>query len=334
MDSYERVLGCFYGAAIGDAMGAATETMTPQMILDRYGAYVDQLLAPGDGTFGAGCPAGFVTDDFSLAYFTALEILKAPDGPISDKTAQDALLNWSAHPEYFCFAGPSTSVAIKKILGEPVPKPPVVLACDNSRASNGSAMKIFPAGLKNPGHPERAVQDAITLCKPTHDNAASLSAACAIAAAVSAAVTGASLPEVFDAGFYGAREGARHGKPVSVASVEKRMELAISIARKGLGWEHTMLELGDVIGAGLSANEAVPCVFGILTATDADALSAIKMGVNIGNDTDTIATMVGAIAGAMHGASVFPEEMCKTVVSVNKMDIPAAAKAFTEVFYG
>ena len=44
--------------------------------------------------------------------------------------------------------------------------------------------------------------------------------------------------------------------------------------------------------------------------------------------------MVGAIAGAMHGASVFPEEMCKTVVSVNKMDIPAAAKAFTEVFYG
>ena len=46
MDSYERVLGCFYGAAIGDAMGAATETMTPQMILDRYGAYVDQLLAP------------------------------------------------------------------------------------------------------------------------------------------------------------------------------------------------------------------------------------------------------------------------------------------------
>ena len=166
------------------------------------------FLAPGDGTFGAGCPAGFVTDDFSLAYFTALEILKAPDGPISDKTAQDALLNWSAHPEYFCFAGPSTSVAIKKILGEPVPKPPVVLACDNSRASNGSAMKIFPAGLKNPGHPERAVQDAITLCKPTHDNAASLSAACAIAAAVSAAVTGASLPEVFDAGFYGARAKA------------------------------------------------------------------------------------------------------------------------------
>ena len=76
MDSYERVLGCFYGAAIGDAMGAATETMTPQMILDRYGAYVDQLLAPGDGTFSAGCPAGFVTDDFSLAYFTALEFSK------------------------------------------------------------------------------------------------------------------------------------------------------------------------------------------------------------------------------------------------------------------
>ena len=333
MDSYERVLGCFYGAAIGDTMGAATETMTPQMILDRYGAYVDRLFAPGEGTFGAGCPAGFVTDDFSLAYFTALEILKTPDGPISDKTAQTALLNWSTYPEYFRFAGPSTRAAIQEILGQPIPRTPVVLACDNSRASNGSAMKIFPAGLKNPGDPVGAVADAITLCKPTHNNIASLSAACAIAAAVSAAVTGASLPEVFDAGFYGAREGARHGAPVSVASVEKRMELAISIARKGFGWERTMLELGDVVGAGLNANEAVPCVFGILTATNAEAMSAIKMGVNIGNDTDTIATMAGAIVGAMHGASVFPEEMCRTIVSVNKMDIPAAAKAFTEVFY-
>ena len=70
-----------------------------------------------------------------------------------------------------------------------------------------------------------------------------------------------------------------------------------------------MLELGDVIGAGLSANEAVPCVFGILAATDADALSAIKMGVNIGNDTDTIATMVGAIVGAMH-ARPFSQKKC------------------------
>lgn len=153
MDSYERVLGCFYGAAIGDAMGAATETMTPQMILDRYGAYVDQLLAPGDGTFSAGCPAGFVTDDFSLAYFTALEILKAPDGPICDTTAQTALINWSGHPEYFCFAGPSTSVAIKKILGEPVPQPPVIPACDNSRRVQRLGYENFPGRTEKSGTP-------------------------------------------------------------------------------------------------------------------------------------------------------------------------------------
>lgn len=153
MDSYERVLGCFYGAAIGDAMGAATETMTPQMILDRYGAYVDQLLAPGDGTFSAGCPAGFVTDDFSLAYFTALEILKAPDGPICDTTAQTALINWSGHPEYFCFAGPSTSVAIKKILGEPVPQPPVIPACDQFPRVQWLGYENFPGRTEKSGTP-------------------------------------------------------------------------------------------------------------------------------------------------------------------------------------
>lgn len=332
MEHYDRVLGCFYGAAVGDAMGAATETMTPQMIRERFGGYVDKLLPAGPGTFLDGCPAGFVTDDFSLAFFTAQQILQE-NGAVTMQCAQNALLRWAQHPAYFRFAGPSTSAAVRQILGEQPPAAAYTLACDNARATNGSAMKIFPAGLKNPGRLDQAVQDAVTLCLPTHANAASLSAAGAIAAAVSAAAAGAGLPDVLDAGFYGAREGAKHGAPVSVASVERRMELAVSIGSKGLGWEQTMLELSAVVGAGLSANEAIPCVFGILAASGKDCMQAITMGVNIGNDTDTVATMAGAIAGAMHGADAIPADMAQQICRVNQMDIPAVAAAFTEAFY-
>ena len=46
METYSRVLGAFLGAALGDAMGANTESKTPAMILARYGRYLDDLL-PG-----------------------------------------------------------------------------------------------------------------------------------------------------------------------------------------------------------------------------------------------------------------------------------------------
>lgn len=331
-NSYERVLGSFYGAAVGDAMGSATETMTPGMIVERYGKYLDELVPAGPGTFSYGCPAGFVTDDFSLAYYTAQAILESK-GAVTEAVAHQALLAWYDHPEYFRFAGPSTSTAIRRIKGEESISPPIDLACDNSKASNGSAMKIFPAGLMNPGQPEKAVETAITLCLPTHNNTASLSAAGAVAAAVSAAVAGAPLDKVIDAGFLGAQLGAKHGRPVSVASVERRMELAVKIGSQGLGWEKAMLELADVVGAGLNANEAVPCVFGILTATKAEPLSAIQMGVNIGNDTDTVATMVGAIVGAMSGVGCIPQSFRALIDAANPMDLPAVAKGFTEVFY-
>ena len=332
MDSYNRVLGSFLGAAIGDAMGAATETMTPEMIRQRFGGYLDRMTAPGPGTFSNGYPAGSVTDDFSLAYYTALAILEG-GGPADDAAARNALLAWADEPQYYCFAGPSTRSAVDRLRGAPVPEGTLQLACDNSKATNGSAMKIFPAGLMHPGDPAGSMRDAITLCKPTHNNTASLSAACAIAASVSVAVTGADLETVIDAGFQGAREGEKHGAPVAVASVVRRMELAVSIGRQGLGWEQTMLELGQVVGAGLSANEAVPCVFGILAATGGDAMSAIRMGVNIGNDTDTIATMVGAIVGAMSGTEAFPDGWLEEICEVNHMDLPKIAQSFTEVFY-
>ena len=333
METYSRVLGAFLGAALGDAMGANTESKTPAMILARYGRYLDDLLPGGDDTFVRGRPAGFVTDDFSLAWFTA-QVLLEHRGQVTQETAEAALLRWAEHPEYFALAGPTTRAAVAALRGAPAPAGELdFLACDNAKATNGSAMKIFPAGLLHPGDPDGAIRDAVTLCLPTHNNAASLSGACAVAAAVAAAAGGGTPDDALDAGFYGARRGAEHGRPVSVASVEKRMELAVAIARRGRDWEQTMLELGSVVGAGIAVNEAVPCAFGILAATKGRVLPAVRMGVNVGNDTDTVATMAGAVAGALSGAEAVPARFLETICAANAMDLPAMARAYEEAFY-
>ena len=148
--------------------------------------------------------------------------------------------------------------------------------------------------------------------------------ACAISSAVAKALKPcATLDDVIRAGIYGAGEGLKIGSKLAarlaVASVEKRIKLAVEIGRCGLGWEKTMLELRDVIGSGLAVTESVPCVFGILAANPGDLFSAIKMGVNIGNDTDTVATMVGAVGGALYGESNIPDRFFSIIEHVNHM---------------
>ena len=336
MDTYQRILGSILGAAVGDAMGAATETKNTEMILQQYGGYVRELLPGQNDTFAAGCEKGFVTDDFSLAYFTAQELVKCR-GDVTKEAAERALLRWADYPEYYRFAGPTTRASIDRIRGLDVPSAQMALACDNGKATDGSAMKIFPAGLIRPADPDRAVLDAVTLCLPTHDTDASLSGAGAIAAAVSAAAGGAGLEEVLEAGIRGARkgfeEGRKVGKQTAVASVEKRIVLAVEIGRKSGSWEERMRELSWIIGSGLAVNEAVPCVFGILAATSGEVMPAIEMGVNIGNDTDTVATMAGAIAGAMCGAEAIPEHFLTEIEGANPMDLRKLAEDIRKTFY-
>lgn len=337
MDNFTHVYGSILGAAVGDAMGSVTESKTPEMIKSMFSGYVGDLLPGPKDTFVSGCEPGNVTDDFSLAYFTAEELVKC-NGSVSSETAKNALIKWSSYPEFYRFAGPTTKVSVDKLKDEFVPQSELhFLACENGKATNGSAMKIFPVGLINPGNVDKAVEDAITICMPTHDTDASLSGAAAIAAAVATAVTGVSLKEVLQAGLYGAKKGFElgheRGKHVSVPSVEKRIEWAISIGEKGMGWEKTMLELSSLVGAGIAVVESVPCVFGILAACGAQAMDAIKMGVNMGNDTDTVATMAGAISGAMAGYGAFPDRYGDMIDRVNNFDLKKLANNIVEVYY-
>ena len=337
MDKYDKILGSILGAAVGDAMGAATETRSAERIKEDFGGYVDKIITPPEDCFARGYEAGTVTDDFSLAYFTAKELV-ASKGNVDDEVAKRALLTWASYPEFFRYAGPTTEAAIKKLQGNEVVNPRGYVAANNSSATNGSGMKIFPVGPINPGNVDKAVADTITVCLPTHNNNVAISGGAAIAAAVAKAMEdGATLDQVIEAGIYGAHKGYEDSSKVAnrlaTPSVEKRIRLAVEIGKKGQGWEETMLELRDIIGAGLMATEAIPCVFGILAATPGDVMSAIKMGVNIGDDTDTVATMAGAIAGALYGVGNIPREYISMIDRVNKFDLEGLAHDIEVIFY-
>lgn len=327
----DRILGSLLGAAVGDAMGAATELRTKEMIKERFGGTVREILTPPDDTFARGSEAGTVTDDFSLIYYTVQAILDN-GGVIDRHAAEQAILNWSEDKKFYDqYAGPTTRAAVERIKGTAVENYYDFICCDNAKASNGSAMKISPAGLFHPGDVDGAVEAAVTICRPTHNNNLSIQGACAIAAAVSEALRdGADLYSVVQAGLYGAEKGALlcRGNCAVLAGpdVVKRMKLAIEIGLTSENPDQATTEIADVVGSGLHISEAVPAVFGILVACKGELEEGIVAAVNIGSDTDTIASMVGAVLGALKGCGELKDKYLKLIERVNGFEIEKMAE--------
>lgn len=337
MTRNEKILGSLLGAAIGDTMGAATEMRTTAQIAELFGGYVTEILTPPNDTFARGAEAGFVTDDFSLAYFTAETILKN-GGKIDEKVAMDSLLCWAAHEEYYGkYVGPTTKASIKKILGEETTATYPFLKYDCAKATNGSAMKIGSVALFSPGDVEKAINDAITICLPTHANNLSLSGACAVAAAVAKAMEDdASLFDVVEAGIYGAKKGDELGRKVAIVlagpSVEKRIRLAVDLAVKAESLEQAIQDIADYVGSGLMIYEAVPAAFGLMVAAKGKPMESICAGVNVGYDTDTTATIIGAMVGALHGMKDFKTEYLELIDEKNNFDLRKMANEIEDTY--
>lgn len=335
MEKIQKILGGLLGGALGDAMGAATETRSTKQIIDRFNGLVKDVITPPNDVFARGFKRGSVTDDFSLAYVTAQTILDN-DGIINDEIARLSLINWSKTP-YFVLAGPTTIKTINRLIGIEN-NDNNFIKYDSSKGSDGGAMKISPIGLLSNGDVDLAIKNAIIICRITHFNSTALSGACAVAAAVSEALNeNASVDSMIEAGLKGALIGERYAKKsdkeLANPSVYKRIKLACNIATKYKGnIGKTMKELADIIGSGLSASETVPCAFGLFKACEGKTFKSVVAGVNIGGDTDTVATIVGALSGTLEG--YYDEDYLHLINEVNNYDLLSLAKRINEVNNG
>lgn len=326
-----KIHGALVAAAVGDSMGTVSEGFSPEFLKKRYGGYITDLEEPTDDGMTINARAGMVSDDFSVAYYTA-QVLLENRCPMSRDMAIQGLLRWWEHPEYTCYVGPSTKNGIMKLL-DPSKAVSVVspLKCINGLASNGGGMKAGIMGVFNPHDPDTAIDDAITMCAVTHDNPISLAAACAVAAATAKAFDEeCGYYELLNAGLYGAKEGYRKTfpimRPISGCNVEKKMEQAIELGLRYQGdFEYAMIRIADDIGCGLYAYEAIPAAFGMIAACKGQLMPALYMGVNAGSDADSLACMIGYILGAQQGDSVIPRKFFQIIDRENNFDLKKMA---------
>ncbi|MGH3162063.1 MAG: ADP-ribosylglycohydrolase family protein, partial [Streptosporangiaceae bacterium] len=156
-----------------------------------------------------------------------------------------------------------------------------------------------------------------------------------VAAAVSAGVSGATIAEATALAIQAARLAAGRGHWVAGADVAARIEWATGLvashaqADRESGWEvgaetEAAGLIYTLVGTSLATQESVPAAFAVLAAVPADPWRACRMAASLGGDSDTIAAMTGAIAGACHGAGSFPSE---AIAAIDAQGLGLAALA-------
>jgi ADP-ribosylglycohydrolase len=314
--SQDRAAGALYGLAIGDALGMPTQSLPRALIVARYGGLLTGFEAgPPDQPIAPGLAAGSVTDDTEQAVLLAGLLIEGGGRTDAAELAR-RLERWESSMRARGsrdLLGPSTSQAIQALRDGAS-----TATAGRSGTTNGAAMRITPVGLVNSaGDLDRLAARVTEASQVTHGTSVALAGAAAVAAAVSAGLDGATDAEATEIAAAAAARAARLGRWVAAADVAARISWAAGLAAgRGTAASDDIYRL---VGTGLATQESVPAAFAVLAACPGDPWLAVRMAASLGGDTDTIAAMAGAVAGACHGVHAFPAPARETVARVNQL---------------
>jgi ADP-ribosyl-[dinitrogen reductase] hydrolase len=177
----DRARATLFGVAVGDALGATTEFMTPAEIRDRYGVHREIVgggwlkLAPGQ-----------VTDDTEMTLCVARGIVGSGRwslGPIADHFAR-----WLAR-------GPAdVGATCRRGIEEYREKGRLEAPPDERGAGNGAAMRVAPVALYTLGNEELLSRLAVEQAHITHHHPLSDAACVSVGKMIQRGLIGAPLP--------------------------------------------------------------------------------------------------------------------------------------------
>lgn len=327
MTLHDHILGGLYGQALGDAWGMPAY-LDPRHTWAAYGWITGLLPAPDDHEVHRGLPAGRITDDSEQAFSLARAYLDA-GGVTLDATVQ-AIVAWydRVGGDTSRYVGPSTRRGVQALKRGEDPR-----TTGRMGDTNGAAMRVSVVGLMYAGDPVAAIDAAEISALPTHGTNVAISGAAAVAAAVAAACRpGITLDGVIAAGLLGAELGRQRGVVWLGASVTRKIEQGVAIARRGGDPLARCIDLYDEVGASLATTEVVGSAFGVLALANGDPALTAQYAAGVSGDADTVAAIACAIAGALRGAAAIPAD-ARAVLDADPVfqtyGVPALAAGIT-----
>jgi ADP-ribosyl-[dinitrogen reductase] hydrolase len=337
MEMNERARGSFLGLAVGDCLGAPVEGMPAWEIEKRFG-HVTEMLDPFDvwqRRPERGRLRGLHTDDTQQAWIVA-DVLLRHAAIVPDELARRFVSFAQARPDLPRGVHRGTGKAFRAAV-ERLTQGTPALEAGEPRASNGAAMRVAPIGIRFAGKPEEIARGTVLGSAVTHHDARAIEAAAAVAALVGALVADGG-PTTFRGMIEAAIDGARRaenliasGDPVKLEPAERaasgavREVLASLLVRSGLGDEELFREIAKAANAhspdrmikratdGFALASVTAAI--AIAARAKDFRAAMETSVNAGEDTDSVAAIAGAIAGARFGAAAIPAEWIGALVA-------------------
>jgi ADP-ribosylglycohydrolase len=320
--SEPRALAALTGLAIGDALGMPTQSLPRELIRARYGTLTGFVAGPPDQPIAPNLPAGTVTDDTEQALLLG-RLLVDGGGRIDPAGLADELIAWEQDMRdrgSLDLLGPSTKAAVAAVAaGEPIE------LAGRAGTTNGAAMRITPVGIACPATDLATLVDRVVeASRVTHNTGVALAGAAAVAAAVSTGLAGGEITDAVAAAIRAAALAAGRGYWVAAADVATRIGWACDVVA-GLAADDAAERIYRLVGTSVATQESVPAAFAVLATCPDDPWRACLLAASLGGDCDTIAAMVGAVAGACHGVGAFPDHAVATLHDVN--DLPLARLA-------
>ncbi|TCJ11574.1 ADP-ribosyl-[dinitrogen reductase] hydrolase [Parasulfuritortus cantonensis] len=262
----ERAVAAYLGMAVGDALGATVEFMTPREIAAQYRVH-DQIRGGG----WLNLRAGQVTDDTTMALALGGAILG--HGRVLAQPVAEAFDAWMrAKPV-------DIGNTVRRGLLHFRKNGAVEVPVSQHDAGNGAAMRVLPVALATLGEPEEVVRLACrTQAHITHNNPLSDAATECLALMVRDALAGAD-------------------------KVRLLHERAHPLAR--LHPEFTFRAVRQQANPSGYVGDTLVAVFQAFFDTDDFEFCLIDV-VNRGGDADTTGAIAGMLAGAVYGPEAIP----------------------------
>ncbi|HEX6337627.1 MAG TPA: ADP-ribosylglycohydrolase family protein [Jiangellaceae bacterium] len=350
----ERTVGCLVGAAVGDALGGATEGWTPAQIRERWGGWVTGIVPPYYENWRTARPIapyhkgdGHVTDDTLMTHL----LVEVYDEVRRHLTAYDMAehlvprmigsprwipeLEAESLPLHRLFLA-EKYVALRLHWGHVDPREAGV----GNAVNCGAAMYMPPVGVVNAADPRAAYAEAIDLTG-AHQWSYGREAAGVMAACVAAAMApAATVDQVISTALAVSRDGTRRAIDAALSAADSYDHWTSAVESGALraavapydtvGEDYRDQGLGARRPSRLHSIEELPVALALLRLAGGSWTEAVLGGVNYGRDSDSIATMAGALAGALGGRDAVPAQLAEDVTTASKIDIVTPGERLAE----
>lgn len=339
----EKSTGALVGGAVGDALGGAVEGWTPDQIRERHGGWVTGIVGPWFDDWRTARPIapyhkgdGHITDD-TLMTHALVDVYDEVRDHLDAYAIADHLVpkliderRWVPELESDALLLQRVFLAEKWLVarihyGHVDPREAGV----GNIVNCGAAMYVAPVGIANAGDPAGAYREAIDLAG-AHQSSYGREAAGVYAAAVAAAMRPDATPSsVIDACQALAKDG-------TLDAIVATAEAAASCADwpEAIPVLRAAVEPFDSVGpdyrepaadarrpSRTRSIEELPVALGLVLVSGGEVRQAVLGGTNYGRDADSIASMAGAISGALRGLSGVPDEWASAVADASRTDL-------------